>query len=79
MPLVEFPVERSSDDRAILQCRFKSAQVEFAEFRVRMLKDKNIAGRERGAVIHLLATTWGSEMREPRSVSTRNFFGSSIA
>ena len=50
-----------------------------AEFRVRMLEDKNIAGRERGAVIHLVATTWRSEMREPRAVSSRNLFGSRIA
>ena len=79
MPLVEFPVKGSSNDRVILQRSLKSAQVEFAEFRVRMLKDKNIAGRERGAVIHLLATTWCSKMRETRSVRSRNLFGCGIA
>lgn len=79
MALIKFSVKRSPNDRAILECRFKSVQVEFAEFCVGMLEDQNITGRERGAVIHLLATTWGREMCEPRSVSIRNFLGGSIA
>ena len=79
MARVEFSVKRSSDYGAILQRRFKSVQVEFAEFCVRMLEDQNIAGRERGTVIHLLASTCCSEMYEPRSLSLRNFLGSRIA
>jgi len=79
MPFVELPEKSPSNDCTILQRSFESAQVEPAEFRVRMLEDKNIAGRERGAVIHLLATTWCSEMRELGSVSSRNLFGRGIA
>jgi hypothetical protein len=79
MPLIEFPEKRSSHDRAILERSFQSGQMECAEFRVRMLEDKHIASRERGTVIHLFATTGFSEIREPRSVRSRNLFGVRIA
>jgi hypothetical protein len=57
----------------------ESVQVTLAEFRIRVLKDEDISGRERCAVIHLLATAWRRELSEPRSVRRRDLFGSRIA
>ena len=53
--------------------------MQFAEFRVCMLENKNIASRERSSVIHLFAATWCSEMRDARPVRGRNLLGSGIA
>lgn len=79
MALVELPIKSSSHNRAILESGSESGQMERPEFRVRVLEDKNIAGRERRPVIHLPATTWREKMREPHTMSGRNLFGSGVS
>src|SRR4051794_14790470 len=58
MTLVEPAVKSAAYHRRVGQGFFDCAQMRFAEFGVGMLKDEDVTGRERGAVVHLLAAIW---------------------